>query len=194
MADSPRRAEAEDRVGPPTRPDVAQLAIEHHAALYRYAFRLTGSVQDAEDLTQQTFLAAQQGLGQLRAPDAARGWLFTIMRNAYLKTRRRPPPLAAAPLGVDVNEVAAESVEETDVDPERLQQALDSMSDEYKLVVLMFYFERQNYREIAAALDIPIGTVMSRLSRGKEQLRRRLFALSAEPIWARNGASSAARR
>ncbi|MEK6233406.1 MAG: RNA polymerase sigma factor, partial [Planctomycetales bacterium] len=67
----------------PTTPDVAQLVSDHHAELYRYAYRLTGSVNDAEDLTQQTFLQAQANLHQLRDRERARSWLFTILRNCY---------------------------------------------------------------------------------------------------------------
>ena len=75
--------------------DVATLVAEHHQAVYRYAYRLTGSVHDAEDLTQEVFLAAQRKMGQLRNIDAAKSWLFAILRNCFLKDRnangrRRP--------------------------------------------------------------------------------------------------------
>ena len=76
---------------------IARLVVDHHADVYRYAYRLAGSSVDAEDLTQQTFLAAQLKLAQLRSSDTARAWLFTILRNCYLKSRRgvcRCPPAA----------------------------------------------------------------------------------------------------
>src|SRR6266704_5992806 len=63
---------------------VERLVEEHYVALYRYAYRLTGSEADAEDLTQETFCKAQMNLSQLRAADRAKNWLFTILRNAYL--------------------------------------------------------------------------------------------------------------
>src|SRR5262245_578763 len=71
------------------RVDVATLVAEHHAELFRYAYRLTGSVHDAEDLTQQTFLTAQAKLDQLRDAACARSWLYAIVRNTYLKSRRQ---------------------------------------------------------------------------------------------------------
>ena len=71
---------ADDR----TSMDIAQLVAEHHQAVYAYAFRLSGSVPDAEDLTQQVFLAAQRKLGQLRNLESVRSWLFAILRNCFL--------------------------------------------------------------------------------------------------------------
>src|SRR5688572_30030058 len=75
----PQRASPSDCLAGPL--SIESLVLEHHAVLYRYAFRLTGRVQDAEDLVQQTFLAAQQKLDQLRSVETARAWLFTILRN-----------------------------------------------------------------------------------------------------------------
>ena len=98
--------------GPPaaaSRPDITQLVLDHHEILYRYAYRLTGSVADAEDLTQQTFLVAHEKLGQVRQADSVRGWLFTVLRNGYLKNRRRTVPVAAASLGFDLDTVRGQS-------------------------------------------------------------------------------------
>ncbi|HEY2837685.1 MAG TPA: sigma factor, partial [Pirellulales bacterium] len=71
---------------------IARLVVDHYSDVYRYAYRLSGSAADAEDLTQQTYLAAQRNLAQLRLPDNARAWLYAILRNCYLKGRRRPSP------------------------------------------------------------------------------------------------------
>src|SRR6516225_4025132 len=68
--------------------DLPRLVADHAEVLYRYAFRLTGSVADAEDLTQQTFLIAHQKLSQVREPAGARGWLFAVLRRVYLKSQR----------------------------------------------------------------------------------------------------------
>lgn len=76
-----------------TRPDLASLVVEHHAVLYRYAFRLSGSAADAEDLTQQAFLVAQQKLDQVRSAECVRSWLFTVLRNCYLRSFRKRVPL-----------------------------------------------------------------------------------------------------
>lgn len=162
----------------PARPDVARLVAQHHRAVYQYAFRLSGSVPDAEDLTQQVFLVAQKKLGQLRKVESARGWLFTILRNCFLKDRQRRRPVPAASLQLNVDTIPAQVPDEEDIDRERLQQAVNQLPDGFRLVLVMFYFEECSYREIAQRLDLPIGTVMSRLARAKGHLRSKLF----EPI------------
>ncbi len=154
--------------------EIARLVVDHHADVYRYAYRLAGSAADAEDLTQQTFLAAQVKLAQLRSSETARPWLFTILRNCYLKVRRRSVPLSAGSSGRRSR---------------ALQAALDALPDEFKLVLLMFYFEECSYREIAERLGMPIGTVMSRLSRAKRQLRGRLFELELQSAGTRAAAA-----
>ncbi len=156
--------------------DIGRLVAQHHAVVYRYAFRLCGRVADAEDLTQQTFLTAQQKLDQLREPDKARSWLLVVARNCYLKSLRRKVPITATELEMDVNLLPdREAVPDGEIDQEQLQRAIDGLSDEFKIVVAMFYFEQRSYKEIAQQLDLPLGTVMSRLSRAKRHLRGRLF-------------------
>mgnify|MGYP002622736649 CR=1 FL=1 len=155
-------------------PDIVRLVGEHHEAVYRYAYRLCGAAADAEDLTQQVFLTAQTKLDQLRNPQSARAWLFTVLRNCYLKSRRRRVPMAAADAQVNVDEIPAELPEES-FDSEQLQAALDSLDDDFKVVLLLFYFEDCSYREIADRLELPMGTVMSRLSRAKGHLRAKLL-------------------
>ena len=155
--------------------DIDQLVAEHYQPVYRYAYRLTGSSADAEDLTQQVFLVAQQKLGQLRRIERARGWLFTILRNSFLKSRKRRQPVLAGGLGLSIDTIPAQVPREADIDNERLQAALDQLPDNFRLVLVMFYFEDASYREIAEALDLPIGTVMSRLARAKGHLRAKLF-------------------
>jgi RNA polymerase sigma-70 factor, ECF subfamily len=159
---------------PRSGPDVAQLVAEHHQAMYRYAYRLTGSVQDAEDLTQQVFLTAYRKMGQLRSLDNARPWLFAILRNCFLKGRQRRRPALAADLALNIELVPASPPKQR-VDRDRLQVALDRLPDAFRLVVVMFYYEECSYREIAEELGIPIGTVMSRLARAKGHLRSILF-------------------
>jgi RNA polymerase sigma-70 factor (ECF subfamily) len=158
--------------------DLASLIAEHHADVYRYAFRLSGVEADAEDLTQQTFLLAQQRLHQLRDPDRVRGWLFAIARSCYLKSQRKRIPLPAGTLELDVDEIP-DHVGVNEIDSQLLQAAIDELPDEFKVVLVMFYFEDCSYKEIAAQLVIPIGTVMSRLGRAKGHLRRRLLSRRA---------------
>ncbi len=156
--------------------DVAQLVADHHQAVYRYAYRLSGSVPDAEDLTQQVFLVAQQKLGQLRSHQSARSWLFAVLRNCFLKSVQRPQPIPAASLQLNIDNIPLRVPPPEEIDGQRLQAALSELPETFRIVVLMFYFEDRSYREIAEELDLPIGTVMSRLARAKGHLRSRLFA------------------
>jgi RNA polymerase sigma-70 factor (ECF subfamily) len=154
--------------------DLAALVAEHYAAVFRYAYRLSGNNADAEDLAQQVFLAAQRKFDQLRGPDTARAWLFAILRNCFLASRRQAQPQA---LGTELHwdELPEDAAPPTAIDSELLQQALNALPDEYRVVVLMYYFEECAYREMAEQLAIPVGTVMSRLSRAKAALRAGLW-------------------
>ena len=160
---------------------LTKLVEEHHASLYRYAYRLSGTAADAEDLTQQVFLVAQQKLDQVRDAECVRAWLFTVLRNCYLRSKRRPTPLTATGLAIDLEQLP-EVTTDDDIDREQLQAAVNELPDEFKLVVLMFYFEDCSYREIAERLELPIGTVMSRLSRAKGHLRQRILADDSDDI------------
>ena len=87
---------------------IQQLVTEHHQLLYRYAFRMIGNESDAEDLTQQTYLIAQNKLDQLRQPAAARAWLCRILRTTFLKSRRKRRPWTAVDLDMDMNAVVGQ--------------------------------------------------------------------------------------
>ena len=154
---------------------VSYLVEQHYPLLYRYAFRLTGSVADAEDLTQQAYLTAQTKLDQLREASHAKAWLCAIVRNTFLKSIRSQNGAAivslekvAEPIGVD----PAAAV----VDEEELQRILNELPVEFRAPLILFYFEEFSYKEIAEQLQVPVGTVMSRLARAKAHLRRRLLA------------------
>jgi len=164
-----------------SRPDIAQLVAEHHQAVYGYAYRLTGSVHDAEDLTQQVFLAAQRKIGQLRSIDMAKSWLFAILRNCFLKDRQRRRPILAADLELRIDTIPAAPQKE-EIDRDRLQDALNQLPDAFRLATVMFYFEECSYKEIAERLDVPIGTVMSRLARARANLRSMLLKPEKESV------------
>lgn len=158
---------------------VQELVTLHYADVYRFAYRLSGHQVDAEDLTQQTFLTACRKLHQLNELEKCRAWLFTIVHNLYLKTCRTNvtefsmiEESVAAP-----NDLAELNL---DFDEEALGIALGEMPESYRTPILLYYFEEIGYKEIAVLLEVPIGTVMSRLSRGKKFLRTRL-ATQAEP-------------
>jgi RNA polymerase sigma-70 factor (ECF subfamily) len=160
---------------------VRALIDAHYDSLYRYAYRLAGSTADAEDLTQETFAKAVARLPQLRDPDRAKAWLFRILRNAYLhraRSDRRHRTVSLDGVG-ELVESAAES--SLPVDPARLQEALDELDESFRTPLILYYFEDFSYREIAEQMDLPIGTVMSRLARGKGYLRSRLAPEEPEP-------------
>jgi RNA polymerase sigma-70 factor (ECF subfamily) len=159
---------------PGSRRAVQALVDAYYVALYRYAYRLTGSASDAEDLTQEAFCKAQTSLAQLRDPARAKAWLYSILRNAYLHRVRadRRPLVPLESIG-DLAEPSVEPLPE--IDPERLQQALDELPEVFRTPIILYYFEDFSYRDIAEQMDLPLGTVMSRLARAKAHLRARLF-------------------
>ena len=154
---------------------VRDLIDAHYEALYRYAYRLSGNSSDAEDLTQDTFGKAIARLAQLRDPERAKSWLFRILRNAYLHRirddrRRKLVPLEAVG---DLADRVPEAPPE--VDSAALQEALDELDETFRTPVILFYFEDFSYRDIAEQMDLPIGTVMSRLARAKGYLKTKLY-------------------
>ena len=168
---------------------VEQLVEEHYAALFRYAYRLTGVAADAEDLTQETFGKALARLPQLREPERAKAWLFRILRNLYLHKVRDQKRHRAVPLDA-VGDLPGRSDEEMpEIDPARLQQALNDLDETFRTPIILYYFEEFSYRDIADQMDLPIGTVMSRLNRAKAYLRSRLCPEGTEVVSA-EGAES----
>ena len=153
-------------------PEMTDLVEQHYSLLYRIAYRLTGSVADAEDLTQQAFLTAQRKLHQLREPSNARAWLCTIVKNAFFKScRTRHDEVVSLER---VAEPTLSSPEEVFVDREELQHLLDELPEEFRVPLVLFYFGELTYKDIAEQMDVPMGTIMSRLARGKAHLRNRL--------------------
>ncbi len=152
-------------------PTIEALVEAHHRAVYAYAYRLTGRTQDAEDLVQQTFLVAQEHLDQLREARRAKGWLMAIARSQYSRLCRRKRPFLADDAEIELEQIAVDGEDETSIDRERLQAALDRLPPDSRTVLLMYYMEHLSYKQIAADLGVPIGTVMSRLARAKRRLR-----------------------
>jgi RNA polymerase sigma-70 factor (ECF subfamily) len=163
-------------------PSVHQLVDDHYLALYRYAYRLSGSSADAEDLTQETFCTAQAKWDQLRDTQRVKSWLFSILRNAYLHRARSARQLRLVSLEAidDPAEPPPEPL--PPIDPQRLQETLDELPEEFRTPILLYYFEEFSYRDIAEQMDLPLGTVMSRLARAKVHLRSRLLQPAPEAV------------
>jgi RNA polymerase sigma-70 factor (ECF subfamily) len=161
---------------------VQRLVEDHYAALYRYAYRLTGTAGDAEDLTQDTFCQAQLKLRQLRDKTRVKGWLFSILRHAYLhrqRSRKHEPTVSLDGVAEPV-ERPTEPLPE--VDPQQLQHALNEMPEEFRTPIILYFFEEFTYRDIAEHMEVPLGTVMSRLARAKAHLRARLLPLAGTAL------------
>ena len=153
---------------------IEALVEAHYTALYRYAYRLSGTSQEAEDLTQETFCQAQNKLHQLRDENRAKSWLFTILRNAYLH-RLRSSKLEKQVSLDGVGAVADRMPEALPVvDSATLQKALNELPELFRTPIILYYFEDFSYKDIAEQMNVPLGTVMSRLARAKTFLRQRL--------------------
>lgn len=153
-----------------------QLVDAHYASLYRFALSLARNQADAGDLVQQTFFIWATKGHALRDPDKAKSWLFTTLYREFLRGRRREArvtSIEALPPGQ-----ADLPAEETDrvrrMDAALVLEALQEVDEVFRAPLTLFYLEELSYLEIAGALDVPVGTVMSRLSRGKAQLRAAL--------------------
>lgn len=175
----PNGDEAGDQTADAKRVDVVALVHAYHADVYAYAYRLTCAAADAEDLTQQTFLMAVERSQQIRHPDKARSWLFAVARSRFLKNQRRRGLLPTATIELD-SVPDGDIHDESPWDYELLDQALAALPSAFRIVIMMYYFEDLSYKDIAEQLELPIGTVMSRLARGKDHLRKRM-TLGASP-------------
>jgi RNA polymerase sigma-70 factor, ECF subfamily len=151
----------------------SELVEEHYGSMYRFALSLARNPADAGDLVQQTFFIwATKGhsLNDLRR---VKSWLFTTLYREFLRGRRRTSrvtSLEALPEGE--NEPAAVEVDRVArCDATTALAALQEVDEVFRAPLTLFYLEDMSYQEIAAVLEVPIGTVMSRLSRGKTQLR-----------------------
>jgi len=161
----------------PDNPDISfdALVSEYYEPLYKFAWSLTKTESDAADLVQQTFLIWARKGHTLREAAKVKSWLFTSLYREFLRQNRRSKPVTA----ID------QEILETQQDPtlvpsvRRMEgkealKALDSLEPAYREPLTLFYLKDLTYKEIAEILDIPMGTVMSRLSRGKSQLKAAL--------------------
>ncbi len=157
-------------------PDFEQIVDAHYAALYRFALSLSRGEHAAADLTQQTFyLWASRG-HQLRDAAKVKSWLFTTLYREFLSHHRRESRFPQADLDGETAELPAGGGSIADaIDGATVVAALQQIDEVYRAPLTLFYLEEFSYREIAAVLEVPAGTVMSRLSRGKALLRKLLL-------------------
>ena len=156
--------------------DFQQLVDQQYAALYRFALSLAKSEADAADLTQQTFFIWASKGEQLRDSSKAKSWLFTTLYREFLNRHRHELRFPKVELQ-DLPEDAISTVPNmTALDGASVMKALREMEEPFRATLTLFYLEQFSYQEIADVLEVPIGTVMSRLSRGKAQLRQRLLS------------------
>ncbi len=150
-----------------------QLVDAHYAPLYRFALSLARNSSDAGDLVQQTFFIWATKGQSLREAAKAKSWLFTTLYREFLRGRRRDARATSIEdLPPGEQDIAAEDVDRVArLDAATVMTALQSVDEVFRAPLTLFYLEDLSYQEIAEALDVPIGTIMSRLSRGKAQLR-----------------------
>ena len=171
-------------------------AVPHLDAVYRFALRLSAAPDQAEDLVQETFLRALKSWGQYTPGTQCKSWLFTICRNVFLRQRERghrhdeivsesvsregPGPNPINPVWVSVLGVDPEGdFFDSIVDAEVLK-AIDELPEEYRTAVVLSDLEGLPYSEISELMDVPVGTVKSRLFRGRRQLQKILYEYAVE--------------
>jgi RNA polymerase sigma-70 factor (ECF subfamily) len=162
--------------------------------LYAAAMRMTRNPSDAEDLVQETYLRAFRGFGGFREGTNLKAWLYRILTNSYINTyrkRQREPQTVDGPDDIDEwylydklggrSVEASAEVEVLDRIPDAaVKTALESLSENFRIPVLLADVEGFSYKEIAEIMDTPIGTVMSRLHRGRKALEKALWETARE--------------
>jgi RNA polymerase sigma-70 factor (ECF subfamily) len=163
-------------------------------SLYGAAMRLTRNPTDAEDLIQETYLRAFRGFAGFQEGTNLKAWLYRILTNSFINTyrkRQREPQTVEGPddidewylfdrLGAQNVEVSAESEVLDRMPDEDVKRALESIPENFRMAVLLADVEGFSYKEIAEIMDVPIGTVMSRLHRGRKALERALWDTAKE--------------
>jgi RNA polymerase sigma-70 factor (ECF subfamily) len=156
--------------------DFTGLVDRHYGALYRFALSLTRTESDACDLVQDVFQTWARKGRQLQDPSKAKSWLFTTLHRSFLKRQQRVvrfPEVDFDQLGEDLPALPLALVER--MDGRLAMDLLAQMDDQFRAPIALFYLDDCSYLEIAEILDIPLGTVKSRIARGLVQLRRLLL-------------------
>src|SRR6266478_8161219 len=155
--------------------DFQGLVNLYYAPLYRFALSLTRTESDACDLTQQTFYVWARKGHQLRDASKVKSWLFTTLHREFLETRRREARFPHFELSqVDSQLPSISPARVNQLDAAQVVQALAEVEQVFQAPVALFYLEDCSYKEIASILNVPMGTVKSRIARGITQLRKAL--------------------
>jgi len=169
----------------PTAAKFQKLIRRHIQYLYNVALRYTANRYDAEEIVQETLLVAFNNFRQLKDEAKIKGWLFTILRNIYLKSVKSSKKFSSSEYDdgrdyLDVLETAVEQIDlqaayEKKVESEQVQTILSKLPEKYKSPLILYYMEDMSYQQIGDTLGLPIGTVMSRLSRGKQVFKKEIL-------------------
>lgn len=147
----------------------------YYSNLYRFALSLSRSVDDAWDLTQETFLIWAKKHQTIRSKDATKAWLYTTLYREHIKSSKRKSKHTTIEEDAPVSEQTYTENHARTNDKKNVMIELLQLKDVYRTVLSLYYLESYSYKEIAAILDVPIGTVMSRIARGKELLKTRML-------------------
>jgi RNA polymerase sigma-70 factor (ECF subfamily) len=165
----------------------AEIVRRYQRAIYRLAYGLTRNPSDADDLAQETFLRAYQALGRFRVGEPMYPWLARIATNqafSLFRSRRRRPETALEPLveaGLQWSGGDDPAVETAEREHRaKLEQSFAELKPEHQAVLVLRVMQDLSYEEIAQALHVPVGTVMSRLSRARAELKSRLLSKTGE--------------
>jgi len=150
---------------------ISSLVSEWYGPLYRFAYSLCQNPDDAMDLTQNAFLKMTRKIETLRDRSKAKSWLFQTVRNEFVDEYRRERRHPVQSIEhTSSSTLAVEAVPGRGLDARNIVATLGTLEERFRVPLTLFYLQSFSYREIAEVLDIPIGTVMSRLRRGKDQL------------------------
>lgn len=159
-------------------PSFEEIVDAYHPSLYQFALRLTGSVADACDLTQETFYRYATKGHQLRDPAKLKPWLFTTLHREFLQSRRRQACFPTVDIA-DTELPATAPCVANQLDAQTILECFQQLDELYRVPLALFYLDNLAYRDIAEILGVPIGTVQSRIARAKVQLAARLHTRHA---------------
>jgi RNA polymerase sigma factor (sigma-70 family) len=155
--------------------DYDHAVEEFYQPLYKFAFGLTGNESDAADLTQETYQVLLTKGGQIRDGGKLKSWLFTTLYRKFLMQHRHHTRFPEVQFESSDWELPTVDPKVNDhLDAQAVLAALQGLEEKYRAPLVLHYLEEHSYREIATILGVPVGTIMSRLSRGKGMLRQRL--------------------